>query len=78
MPYDAINDVEYYQEDIWPELDLAREVVIAKKWWGGGGDGLMHQVSGAALDKMYPYIAVAIVGAVLAYALLTGGVRWKP
>lgn len=61
--------MEYYQEDVLPEIDLERDVVLGKGW---GDDGMMHPVSGLAA-KVYPYAGLILVGAIVGYALLTGG-----
>lgn len=74
-PYDVIQHVEYYQEDVLPELDLERDVVSE---WGIQKKTLMQTVSGA-YDAIYPFIGIAVVGAILVYAFLTsGGSRWRP
>lgn len=70
-PYDVINHVEYYQEDVLPEIDLARDVIMDRSWFGRD-DGMMHSVTNA-LDKLYPYVGLMIVGVIVLYAILTGG-----
>lgn len=72
-PYDVIQHVEYYQEDVLPELDLERDVVSE---WGVQKKTLMQTVSGA-YDAIYPFIGIAVVGVILVYAFLTGGSRWR-
>lgn len=70
-PYDVINHVEYYQEDVLPEIDLARDVIMDRGWLGRD-DGMMHSVS-SMMDKAYPYLGLVIVGVIVLYALATGG-----
>lgn len=62
--------MEYYQEDVLPELDIERDVV--SEWSFGKKDGLMHTID-SNWNKIYPYIGLAVVGAVLVYAFATGG-----
>lgn len=71
VPYDTINNVSYYQEDVLPEIDMIR---------GALGHGLFNSKTKllmkakSAMDNyILPYIGVVIVGVILAYAFLTGG-----
>ena len=71
VPYDTINNVSYYQEDVLPEIDMIR---------GALGHGLfinktklLMKAKSAMDNYILPYIGVVIVGVILAYAFLTGG-----
>ena len=65
-----VEHVEYYQEDVLPELDIERDVVT--EWGLGKKDGLMKTID-KNWDKLYPIVGLVIVGAVLVYAFATGG-----
>lgn len=65
-----VEHVEYYQEDVLPELDIERDVVT--EWGFGKKDGLMKTID-KNWDKLYPIVGLVIVGAVLIYAFATGG-----
>lgn len=40
--------------------------------WLGRDDGMMHSVTNA-MDKIYPYLGLVIVGVIVLYAIVTGG-----
>ena len=65
-----MEHVEYYQEDVLPELDLERDVVA--EWNTAQKKGLM-QVASEGYEKIYPFIGMFVVGAILVYAFLTSG-----
>lgn len=70
-PYDTINGVSYYQEDVLPEIDMIR---------GALGTGplsnkkrMLMKAKTAVDSYVIPYVGIIIVGVILAYAFLTGG-----
>lgn len=68
-PYDVIGDTSFYQEDIVPELDLIRQE-------GRSPFGIKRQFAQVATQIHGAFVAyggLIIMGAVLAYAFITGG-----
>lgn len=70
-PYDTINGVSYYQEDVLPEIDMIRDAL------GGGlfdrNKRLLMKAKGAIDNFLIPYLGLIVVGVILAYAFLSGG-----
>lgn len=68
-PYDVVGGVSFYQEDIVPELDLIRQE-------GKSPFGIKRQFAQVASQIHAGFLAyggLIIMGAVLAYAFISGG-----